>query len=386
MTPLIEIPAKRPPPADRPWHIAPRARTKPRADWLSEMAASLKHDWSPYLPAFVEVRGGVKGLLPTLGIANRTERFFEDARHHGLKLVPVARLGYGPRRCEALSRIVAADQRGVCVRITRANLQDPRFTRRVSRLLHAIGTTLSGSDLVLDLHVVDTSEIDYMILCAQIPAIQHWRTFSIVGGAFPAGLGKYARGSNAIPRTEWQVWSREISRDLPRKPTYGDYATQHPVPFNPKVHPTPCANIRYTIDQDWIVIKGYQLGSRKNEADPSTHEQFPVMARLITQRPYYKSDAFSAGDKYIQLMAEKAREGTASGPGNTGGSTSWLTAAVNHHLTFVTVQIATLCASLGSPSHEPGGGEAAPPQIGASKDLSVPSHSNLVLAQVVPTE
>jgi hypothetical protein len=349
MTPLLEFPAQRPLP--RKGAPTPK-RPKQKCDWLSSTADAIRNSWGPMFPVFVEVRAGSKGTLPSVGISDRIRRLFHEARNRELKLIPVVRLTYGPGKRTAIRGIVAEDGRGVCIRLTRPELELVTLKTELQRLLDALALTPASADLVLDLHVVDANGYSLMEVCAKLPMLDQWRTFTVAGGAFPSGLAKYAVGVNWIPRYEWRAWSGQIFRDLPRIPGYGDYATRHPIPFDPDLHPPASANIRYTIGPDWLVLKGLQLVPKKRHpTDPSPYDQFPAMAHSLEQmkdtqgQPYFCGETYSRADGYLHLMGEKFRNGTGSGKGNTGGTTEWLSMGVSHHLTFTVIEIGKLFGS-----------------------------------------
>lgn len=372
MTPLLNIPDQRSP---RKKGARKPKRPKVKGDWLSEKAEAIRHSWGPNLPVFVELRRTSKSGFSALGIPQRTEHFFQEARRKGLTVVPVVRLGYNTRRRGAVARIVAEDRRGVCVRLTRSDLDCATLGRDLERLLTDLKLGAQDADLLLDLHILE-ADFSLMLLCAQVPQLDKWRTFTVAGGSFPSGVAACDLGTNWMPRYEWRSWSEQINGPLSRKPAFGDYATQHPVPFNPAIHPNPCANIRYATDRQWIVMKGKQLAPKDAKPnDKSRHDQFPAMARLLVENPATKEHcrppSFSRGDEYLHKYADKCRNGTGSGKGNTGTSTTWLTAGVNHHLTFVVVQIANLFASSSAHEHDSVEGlEAQPPQV-ARKPLLV---------------
>ena len=90
------------------------------------------------------------------------------------------------------------------------------------------------------------------------------------------------------------------------------------------------ASIRYTTDDHWLVMRGEGL---LNE-DGDGHAQYPANAQLLMQRPEFRGSDFSFGDNYI-YERPKNRD-------KPGTPRSWVTAGVNHHLTFVVRQIANL--------------------------------------------
>ena len=347
LTPLLEIPARRPfPKKDAP----PPKRPKVKGDWMVEIGASLVRSWGTLRPAFAEICPEVTDPDPLGGIAWHTEHLFTVARDRKVKLIPVVRLAFDPSRRNAIKRIVVQDQHGVCIRLSRSDLSRATLDHELSELLQTLSVNPEQVDLVVDLHIVDDGGFDLLLICGQVPYLQQWRTFTVVGGAFPSGLAKSPYGLNSFGRSEWRAWSEQVQRVLPRKPAYGDYTTVHPVPFDPNKHPTPCANIRYTTELAWMVYKGLPLVAKDAKpTDPSRHEQYPAIAFLMEEHEFYAGDSFSFGDQYLHSMAEKCRGGDLSSPGTP---TTWLTAAINHHLTYMVIQIDKLFVASSSAERE----------------------------------
>jgi hypothetical protein len=87
------------------------------------------------------------------------------------------------------------------------------------------------------------------------------------------------------------------------------------------------ANIRYTIDGNWLIVKG--RGVKKHG-----YGQFAAICRALVGRPEFCGRNFSTGDAYIADCATNAV--------GTGNMTTWRKVGTNHHLTFVVDRIARL--------------------------------------------
>ena len=120
-------------------------------------------------------------------------------------------------------------------------------------------------------------------------------------------------------------------------PTYGDYAISHPEPaeVDPRIM-RPSASIRYTHDDEWLVIKARNLRDHG-------YEQFHEVCGDLVRRAEYAGQQFSWGDGYIFDCAAK-RVGT-------GNLTTWRKVGTSHHLAMVAHQLATTLDS--SVSREP---------------------------------
>jgi hypothetical protein len=147
------------------------------------------------------------------------------------------------------------------------------------------------------------------------------------GSAFPATLQAVGVGTALIQRTEWRAWMRFRTR-APREILFGDYTAASPILSSAPYMGS--AAIRYTIADDWLVVRGRSLAG----AAYGGFSQFVTLAQTLVADQRYCGPAFSWGDAYIEQCAA----GTAS----TGNLTTWRAVATNHHITFVVRQIANL--------------------------------------------
>jgi hypothetical protein len=68
-------------------------------------------------------------------------------------------------------------------------------------------------------------------------------------------------------------------------------------------------------------------------------DQWPANAQLLSDHHEYCGPDFSYGDKYIYELGEQLDRGIIE---KTGNPETWLRAGINHHITFVYHQIASL--------------------------------------------
>jgi hypothetical protein len=263
---------------------------------------------------------------------------FDECRRDNIKTIPAT----SPRRDQAYQTAVAdairKDRRGVCVRLGNNEMFSGDLTTIIKGLLVNLNVDPQDVDLVLDLGVLtpddgprSASAILGMLLT--LPEAEKWRTLTCAGTAFPEDMRKLKAGMHKLPRAEWHVWKLLLAAKakLPRLPMFGDYAIAHPdlSEIDPRMM-TMSANIRYTIDSEWLILRGKSL-----EKYGST--QFNEFCAALVGTPEFSGANFSAGDYYISRCAVGS-----AGPGN---ATTWRKVATNHHITFVSRQLASVTAA-----------------------------------------
>ena len=163
--------------------------------------------------------------------------------------------------------------------------------------------------------------------------LREWRSLSVIAGSFPKDLSAFPKnGQYTQQRLDWLSWLYQVNRRPPlqRLPTFGDYTIQHPFFSEPPRHMNFSASIRYTSGDYWVVMRGEGV---RNETGPG-YAQWPANAFLLRERREFCGSDFSYGDAYIEEMSSQLAA--------TGNPETWLRAGINHHLTFVARQIASL--------------------------------------------
>jgi Beta protein len=264
-------------------------------------------------------------------------RFHEDARDRGIVGIPVVGLDQAADYQEAVAHAAAIDQRGVCIRLVAPDFNDSvRLARKLESLLRRrLVVEPEEVDLLVDLKAFQAEKVGLQLGATQsallaLPHVDRWRSLMLAQSAFPRSLSTVARGTTVrLSRAEWTLW-RDLWKEraeLPRLPTFADYAAEFPGFFRGDfVDPT--AVIRYTVDDAWLILRGHNLSG------PEGHGQFRQLARQLIAHSEYRGPSFSDGDRYIHDCAQ--------GFGGTGNPTTWRRVAVNHHLTLVTRELASL--------------------------------------------
>jgi len=221
----------------------------------------------------------------------------------------------------------AINQAGL--RINLDALTDPSFKTSLNLALDQTGFSPNSLHVVLDLkdsNLSQTDDYSDAILAAleDFPYLQQWCTFTVCGSAFPSSKLIH-KNENIIPRYDWSLFqaiNRKIQQeDFARKLNFGDYGIVNPEYF--EFDPTKMsssASIKYTLNQDWLVIKG-------NSIKKSGNAQYFSQAKDIANSTHFLGKTFSEGDLYIYNCA--------MGQENAGNPTTWIWVGNNHHFTKV---------------------------------------------------
>ena len=246
----------------------------------------------------------------------------------GLKIIPVVGLNSSDQILKVASEY--SKRFGICLRLTLSDLESETLVTKIEGFLSNTQLAEVNVDLMIDMKVINNN--DNQKLASKIPNIAKWRTFFISGGAFPRDLTNFSVGQHLLKRTDWELWVKGISNGFVRKPSFSDYTIQHPIYYTPVPGANVSASIRYTIDEDWIIMRGQ--GVRTEGSSGSS--QWPANAQLLSNRKEFKGGGFSFGDNYI---LDKGKDLNTK---KTGSARTWLTAGINHHLVNVIHQLSNL--------------------------------------------
>lgn len=286
-------------------------------------------------PIFIDV-----SLLFTSQLkAQILEMVIKSGSKLGCTMIPVIHLDDAAEIKKVAYLLGRENQRGLCLRLTCSDFTGKSgIGSAIDAFLQSSKLNMSDIDLLVDVKETDGSDGKYeryLGLSQEIPRLAKWRTFTFAAGAFPEDLTKCKLDEeNLLPRIEWLSWiqGRKNPRLL-RRPTFADYTIQHPI-FRDDVqffHPT--SSIKYTLENEWLVMKGKK----------QKFELYLASAAELVKDKRYCGEKFCEGDLYI---LEKAKHFSTyiKNPSikGTGSTETWLRAGINHHLTLVATQIANL--------------------------------------------
>ncbi len=303
-------------------------------DKLSEIPKKIIEVWGTN-PIFIDV-----SLLFTTQLKAKSLRIIsgEDYKLGGV-FIPVIHLGDDQIIKTVAYSLAKNNGRGMCLRLICSDFFDlNRLNKDIIELVSSSGMKEKDIDLLVDIKGTEKNEskyAKYMNLSQSIPSLLKWRTFIFASGAFPEDLSECKLDEeNLIPRIDWQSWKKYTAdKELQRKPMFADYTIQHPIykEITQFFHPT--TSIKYTLKEDWLIMKG-----QKQKFD-----KYLASAALLVKDKRFCGEDFSYGDEYISEKAKHFEVYIKNPPiKGTGSTETWLRAGINHHLTLVAHQIANL--------------------------------------------
>jgi hypothetical protein len=256
----------------------------------------------------------------------------------GVNAIPVVSRASSADYLAACGEYSATSGTGNCVRMYVEDFEEEvDLDVEVARMLTGLGVGDATSvDLVIDLEDLGRDASRAVLVArsvfSMIPKKDEWRNIILAAASFPEDLSDVdAATTTTLPRHEWDLWKTLQRRPnvLPRRDLiFGDYAISHPIPkeLDPRTMRM-SANIRYTTHENWLVVKGRNV--RQYGFD-----QYFDLCGTLAGRPEYCGQDYSWGDEYIAECASRSK-----GPGN---ATTWRKVGVNHHMTLMVHEIASL--------------------------------------------
>jgi hypothetical protein len=353
LRPLLEVlPESR---KKKPAKVKPGGPPPPtHAELIAKQVAEA---WGTETPIFIDCVYLLAGLESSTTATTAITDIFDAMRSAKVQAIPVFTGHETPSLTTALRAIIATDGRGGCLRAHHqlpkgATIHAPLGTGFYTRSVANLGLSPAQTDLLVDMgifipgmaasHVASVRGI-----LSGLPSLPDWRNIAVAGTAFPksfAGLANYS--TNTYERTEWLVWDalRRSTKPNERMPLFADYAINHPgyLEFDP-VKMQLNGHIRYTTPTQFLYAKGQNLTTRRRKTmiihTPGAAQFRGIAASLVTH-PDYSGPGFSAGDQYIDDVAN-------SRTATPGSPTTWRRAGTNHHLTLVVRQVIAASGSGG---------------------------------------
>jgi hypothetical protein len=297
---------------------------------IQPFAARFKKKWGKR-PAWVGIHKSIINQ-PLADGSHILTRIFKELSEGDGAAVPIIAVDTDDRTIAAAARLTQARGIGISLRV------EDLMRSTAGSLLQSLASRLNASpsdiDLIIDLGAPNFEPYrnfaDALISALRsLGDLSKFRNFVLVGTAIPNTFKDLAKGGDEIPRHDW-LFYQTLSARLPkyvRRPNFGDYTIVHPE-FSPldmrKIKSG--GKLVYTTRESWLVHKGGAF--RDNREQMHDH-----CAAVVGARNFSGAD-FSNGDSYIAKCA--VRE---VGPSS---QTRWKEVAINHHITRVLNDLATL--------------------------------------------
>ncbi len=270
-------------------------------------------------------------LMKSDGVDNtpKIEYVFQRLREKNIIPLPVVHVGSSVEYIEAIKRIrVNQGITEIGIRISPDEVTSLEFDDDIKKLLNKLLQTPKSCHLIFDLVDSNFSEVDNLAagiigVLTQFPFLEEWKSFTITGSAFPASKS-IKEGISEFERNDWKFYQKLLhdvkNKSFKRTINFGDYSIINPgyFEFDPRFM-KPSANIKYTLDEKWVVVKGKKLGSAKD------YVQYKSLAKKIADADFFLGEEFSTGDQYVVNCA--------NGKAPTGQPRTWVWVGHSHHIT-----------------------------------------------------
>lgn len=298
-------------------------------------AARFKAKWGQR-PAWVGVHPSISGE-PMGDGRNIFTYVFEAMWTFQANAMPAVPLDASSPMIASVAEIVATDGLGAAIAVRLEDLMKPDARTRIEALTAALGVSLHEIDLIVDLGAPNFEPYN-AFAGALIAAMQKlgdlhaFRNFVVIGTAIPETFKDVAKGADQLPRHDWLFYQALLGK-MPagvRQPNYGDYTIVHPEFKALDMRMIKAAGkLVYTTSAAWEVRKGGAFND--NRAQMHGH------CASIVASGKFDGAGYSSGDEYIARCAVHKE-----GPSN---QTRWKEVAINHHITRVLDDLATLGAA-----------------------------------------
>lgn len=303
---------------------------------LMRTVTQMEKSWEKHLPLFLDVDKKYLASNEAEAVENHATAL-ERGRKSGYNIIPVTGLRRSERYQGNISSAVQQDRRGVCLRLENEDWLDvSELNTKIDKILSNLGVIAGEMDLILDFGAFLPSQAGTIVTSAtttinNLKLVSELRNLVVTGTAFPASLNVAPTSVKTIPRSEWIVWLelRKIYKKnlIKRMPIFGDYIIVHPVfPEIDFRYVDISPKIKYTTESDWIYI-------RWKPSIKGDYSGFHDVCNLLLAQTQYSGSDFCWGDNRISQCSKS--------PVDTGNPGQWTTIGINHHLTFVTEQLAS---------------------------------------------
>jgi Beta protein len=292
----------------------------------------------PLGDVFVDFYGVMPDAFASTG-NNAILEGFRLLRAMGRSVTPVFGLERNDELWGELGEIARSLQQGFCFRLSRDDISVAQREETWAQIIQRssqMGLTAEQVDVLVDLKSVSADEL------TQVPdqvvgffyANSHvaaYRSLIVAGSAALRTVGDLERDSSTdIRRQELHLWST-LWRDMPDdvKPVYSDYGVVHPDFSDQGPNNNINAKIRYTAGDQIVYFRGHGLLNPVKD-----YEQYHALAGRVMSDGRFMGRNYSLGDARIfDCAVRQIRHGVPE---------HWVTADMNHHVTYTAAQVSRL--------------------------------------------
>lgn len=323
--PLIEIPGI-------PWDFDTETPSKTIEDHLANVLPKILEAWGTEYPLLIDTMW----LPQQLDNGENTLDFVVNSlREMEVQAIPVLALDDINSRNALIESNFFRNYPEACIRVVTSDIDtDATLSIAMTEFHESTRLDKENIHLLVDFKDMTPDQSPMYATLARlsinsIENLERFKSFSLSITSFPENLSEHGADTlEEIPRAEWQLWRNLVQGRLRRKPIFADYAISSS--RSPSIDPRymrMSANLRYTGNNSWIIVKGRAVRT-------AGYEQFNQLCRQLVGTPHYAGPDFSWGDSVIN---EKAENG--SGPGN---ATTWRQIGTNRHITKVISQVSSM--------------------------------------------
>lgn len=303
-------------------------------EYLKKIAQKIYRSWGKDYPIFADLTDFKLTERTSEGI-HLVTFFHALCAEKEIQCIPTTGLDRDIEYNKAVSSVIDVNL-GICIRLLFDDVVMPaELNFNLMSLLDELGVSRDEIHILIDFKSIKLDKIetliDITINATNVIGSDGWKSITVASSSMPQSLSEVVKPNDLgmIPRCEYILWKKLIlnGKRLHRLPSFGDYGVVHPDVFDldPKlIANSICPSIRYTIDEEWVVVRGRPFSKYG-------YEQYYDLANKIVNCGYFYDVEFSYGD---MLIEEKSRRMP-----TTGNPQKWITIATNHHITLVTKQV-----------------------------------------------
>jgi hypothetical protein len=250
----------------------------------------------------------------------------------GVRPIPVTGLHRDhEHRAAALSIVNVRDLPSVCVRLDATDVSTSTLTHKhLGELLDADSLEPKNVYLLLDLQCLfgldpETASRQTLRFLRGLES-ETWAGIIVGGYGYPDQLSSACDTNDQtyLRRVEQDVFRDAASVEMNTPRWFADYTVLSPSAVELDwrlISKVMAPKALYTLEDVWFVVRGGAFSSH-----PDGYEQYFSMADEIVALDEFCGADFSYGDQYISDRHNRK--------GKAGSPASWITACVNHHVTF----------------------------------------------------